>query len=550
MSGYRSPTQVWHDFTAERDPEDGVKEHWLPDSARPMSSSAKARLTEWYEAAKKPKVKEDGDQHPAFHDLIRLSLSATTAEVDRVGYLPPLVVEGVGKIVHCIYTTYLSGLSPDFSLFPIAYSRSAAACAFNIELQLGTLDPEHKQRALTYNALAMQANPSRLFTLTAVTNLRQIMFVRTSRASEGSDDFDVRYSIEYEVLDAGWELLLSIIRSTEWTGQFLPSLTCDGHSIEILEYLGAGVSSTVWTGQIKRDLSAVVVPGHWSNAPVVCKTFTQEDMFERELRTWVEIDRRIAASVTAAVVGSTSVPPPTRLIYRSSSRAQQQLAVRAHSLPSHSLSSSPSQSSKSSYPLHPPRHTLFFTPVGVRQLEDCKSQDAFRDMFSCLFGLRQLNIVHRDLTPRHFLRCDGDKSSASRGLFLIDFGFAVPLPESAEARQAFSVPFCGSSHFAPTPVLAELAKKVPLTYKPLLAHDLESLVKVCFARRFADDVESLRKLDSNDADKIYDFWVALESWIATAESRGCWLKALQHARNDEFDETRKAIELDFAPLVG
>jgi hypothetical protein len=182
-SAYLSPTERWRSFINGNDPEDGIERNWLPPSAGRMScGAAEVRLTQWFADLKDKK--EDRDQHPVFHELLRLSLPATAGAGDLSAgknKCAPLHLAGAGRIIHCINTAYLSGVSPDFSLFPSGYSRSAVACVFNIELQLGGLDPEHKFRAIDYNDRVMRANPARFFTLTAVTNLKDIMFVRTSR---------------------------------------------------------------------------------------------------------------------------------------------------------------------------------------------------------------------------------------------------------------------------------------------------------------------------------------------------------------------------------
>jgi serine/threonine protein kinase len=173
-----------------------------------------------------------------------------------------------------------------------------------------------------------------------------------------------------------------------------------------------------------------------------------------------------------------------------------------------------------------------------------------RDMFACVAALRQLDIVHRDLTPRHFLRCDNEALSASHGLFLIDFGFAVLLPLNDDDCQDREVTFCGSTYFAPTSLLQQLAAQPPPTfisppflYTPQLAHDLESLVKVCFACVYPDQLADLRRLDNKDTKSILQFWLQLEARLHTTQP--CWWSALQHAKRDEWDKARIEMEKNF-----
>ena len=557
-STYLSPTARWQVFTETHAAEDGSLCNWLPPSSgRMQSPAAEARLRQWFEQCK-GHVREDREQHPVFHELLRLSLPASAGAADPSqgrNQCVPLHVEGVGRIVHCINTGYLSGSSPDFSLFSKGYSRSVAACAFNIELQLGELDPDHKFRALDYNARVMTANPSRSFTLTAVTNLNKIMFVRTSREMEGSNDFVEQYSVDYDVLDLGWELLLSVIRDARWTGQFLPQLVCDGQQVDIVKYLGAGVCSRVWEGQIQPS-SGSATPAHWRQPiKIVCKTFVDEQLFTAELRIWEEIARR-RNSTSSSSAGNT----PTQLIYYSNYLPPNSPpAQRSHSLPSRLPSSSSSSASPSAIGAasSPPTRSvlspycLFFTPVGIRPVGAAsRSREFIEDMFSCVAGLRRLGIVHRDLTPRHFLRSNSDAHSASHGLFLIDFGFSQPLPLDRDDCGDLLVEFCGSTYFAPTSLLHQLAalprttfSSSPFTYSPQLAHDLESLVKVCFACANPDRVEDLRRLDNKDAKGIAAFWDRVEAWMSKAQP--LWKNAMDRARVDEWEAAKSAVEGNF-----
>jgi hypothetical protein len=172
------------------------------------------------------------------------------------------------------------------------------------------------------------------------------------------------------------------------------------------------------------------------------------------------------------------------------------------------------------------------------------------DMFSCVAGLRRLGIVHRDLTPRHFLHSDTDAHSASHGLFLIDFGFSLLLPLNEDDCRDLLVEFCGSTYFAPTSLLHQLAAlprttfiSSPFTYSPQLAHDLESLVKVSYACANPDHVADLRRLDNKDARGIAAFWDRVEAWMS--KSQPFWKKAMDHARTDEWEAAKCAVEANF-----
>jgi len=552
---YRSPTEVWHDFLTINPPLDASECSWLPTSTSKLAAQpVLALLQEWLNKRNERGVSEDRDQHSAFHRMLQVSLPASEASKDSntpANNLNPLSVPGVGLVHHCIHTGYLAKLSSDFSLIPVGRARTAANCAFNIELQLSTLDPIHKQRGVAYNEQVMLANPTRFSAITAVTNLEVIMFIRTARVEEGGP-LTTMHSIDFDVATAGWEILLEIIRKPEWTGQFLPDLTCLGQSVEIIQYLGAGVSSIVWSGQLVRQQTDNVAADHWSAQRIVCKTFKDRRLFDKELAVWTAINQRLALSAAAA-------QSATRLSLRESRTAEQQSQppARSQSVPQPSVSSSPSVSSASTSNPHPPRHTLFFTPVGVADNDEL-TLAMVGDMFACLSALRQLRVVHRDLAPRHFLRCasEAEKNSASRGLFLIDLGYAVLLPEpdSADATRPFLTTFTGSTHFAPTAVLAGLvqAKKdsTPFQYTPLLAHDLESLVKVCYVKQWPRAKDELEAIDMYKVDDIHNYWVDLERRMASPKARAVWLDALKTAREgddgdgDVVARTRAWIELD------
>jgi hypothetical protein len=186
--------------------------------------------------------------------------------------------------------------------------------------------------------------------------------------------------------------------------------------------------------------------------------------------------------------------------------------------------------------------------VGIRQLSaESRSVEGIKDMFSCVAGLRQLRIVHRDLTLRHFLRCDTDAHSASHGLFLIDFGFSVLLPPNRDDNLDLLVEFCGSTYFAPTSLLQQLAALPPatsispsFTYSPKLAHDLESLVKICFACVYPDRMAQLRCLDNKDANGIAAFWNSREAQMFKAGP--FWKQAMDYARMDDWEKAKGAVE--------
>jgi hypothetical protein len=113
--------------------------------------------------------------------------------------------------------------------------------------------------------------------------------------------------------------------------------------------------------------------------------------------------------------------------------------------------------------------------------------------------LRALRIVHRELCPRHFLTHEGR-------LFVNDFGFAQLLPE--DVSQAKEASFSGSSYYAPNSVLQVLAvsRSAFYPYRAAFAHDLQSLVKLCFADWNGGEKRRLKLLDRRAYTSILDFW--------------------------------------------
>ena len=73
--------------------------------------------------------------------------------------------------------------------------------------------------------------------------------MRTSREVEGTLQFQEQYTEECDVMTAGWEILLSLIRDARWTGQSLPGLIYEGQRVNVTKYLGAGFLSQVWEGK-------------------------------------------------------------------------------------------------------------------------------------------------------------------------------------------------------------------------------------------------------------------------------------------------------------
>ena len=150
---------------------------------------------------------------------------------------------------------------PDFALFPVSVnSASFGPCAFTVELQLPTLDSGHRGRCATYNTEMLDTNPNRSFALSAVTDLKSIMFLRTTRSTPSDAESALQhvYSDDLDVEQMGWDVLLKVLQQpSDWTGFFLPQMQFNGRPVRLLQYLGHGATS-----------AGVALPGGGSARPV------------------------------------------------------------------------------------------------------------------------------------------------------------------------------------------------------------------------------------------------------------------------------------------
>lgn len=97
-------------------------------------------------------------------------------------------------------------------------------------------------------------------------------------------------------------------------------------------------------------------------------------------------------------------------------------------------------------------YAIIYTPRG-KQLQRPITQHQFEMMFNCVLELKRLSIIHRDLTPYHFLTTTS--SSDEPIIFLIDFGSAI----FRENIQESDINYRGSVRFAATEILQYLKDK-------------------------------------------------------------------------------------------
>ena len=406
---------------------------------------------------------------------------------------------------------------PDCALFPVSVnSTSIAPCAFTVELQLPTLDTDHRARCATYNTKMLEANANRSSALSAVTDLRSIMFLRTTRSTPSGTESALQhvYSDDLDVEQMGWEVLLKVLQQPNlWTGFFLPELQFNSRAVRLESYLGHGATSQVWLGRVEG------APDSSNSAAsrteeLVCKVFQRDVAFDNERATWRDIGDREASLISSAM---------DRRLTQLASRPRLTLEGDCRS-----VAAAPSFGG-----------ALFFQPRGTARRRDAPAIESVRDLqdaFACLEWLRELRVIHRDLSPRHFLKFRSQ-------LFLIDFGFALLLRADADLSEESEeeVSFSGSSFYAPNSVLQALAVSRTAVYRAALAHDLESLVKLCFADCNAGEKKRLKLLDRRAYASILDFWRDCEQRMDGQVFGRRWADALKHARDNKLKETREAL---------
>ena len=374
----------------------------------------------------------------------------------------------------------------------------------------------------------LEANPSRLFALSAATDLRSIMFLKSTRGTPSATMVELQhaYSDDLDLEQLGWDVLLQVLlRPSDWTGFFPRQMQLTGRPVELLEYLGHGATSEVWLGQVK-GVPDPSNPDAIRMQQLVCKMFQRDAAFNDEKKTWEGICKREEALTGSAAATSNlrlrQLIERPRLVYVGEYRP-------------------PSRTSRSSSPAPSFFGVLFFEPHGEarhREHPAIKTAQDVQDAFACLEWLRALRVIHRDLSPRHFLR-----HGWTRGpLFLIDFGFALLLPVGGDlSQQSDEVRFSGSSLYAPNTVLEMLAADRNAAYRATFAHDLESLVKLCFADCLSSEKERLKEHDTRAYQSILDFWRDCEQSMDGQVYGKRWAEALQHARDNKLEETREAL---------
>ena len=523
--------EVWSGIQQRnRAPDGRAPGFWLPagGSIAACFPADAAELTRMLGVARKSST--EVAMYPHFVDLLCRSLPSSTADRifpsagDGLSACGGVKLTSEWKLLdtHRTQLNFADGhhRSPDFALFPVSVnSASFAPCAFTVELQLPTLDSGHRARCATYNTKMLDTNTNRSFALSAVTDLKSIMFLRTTRStpSDGASALEHVYSDDLDVEQMGWDVLLKVLQQPgDWTGFFLPQMEFNCRPVQLQRYLGHGATSQVWLCQVDgvTDQSNLLAG---RSQELVCKMFQRAGAFDDERATWEGIRKREASLTSSAAAAQDArlnqlISRP-RLILEGAYRPE---------APAPSFCGA-----------------LFFQPRGEarRHRDDAaiNSEQDLQDAFACLEWLRALRVIHRDLSPRHFLR-------HRNRLFLIDFGFALLLRVDADlSQESEAVDFSGSSFYAPSSVLQVLAVDRNAVYRAAFAHDLESLVKLCFADLNGSEKKRLKLHDRRAYKSILGFWDDCERRMDGQVFGLRWAEALKHARDNKLEETRQAL---------
>ena len=104
---------------------------------------------------------------------------------------------------------------------------------------------------------------------------------------------------------------------------------------------------------------------------------------------------------------------------------------------------------------NPKKLSIVYTPRG-QPLQHPFTRTQFAKMFGCVRELFNLGIIHRDLTPSHFMRAK--TSSGDENIFLIDFGSATFI-EEVDLNRYVHHDYRGSIYFAATSILDSIVNK-------------------------------------------------------------------------------------------
>jgi hypothetical protein len=147
------------------------------------------------------KLDENHHQHGIFEGVMNLLMSRSR------NYL----TEHDAFEKHHEPTSFFYGhnYKPDFVFVKKNMPCKSYYCSFLVELQLGSLNEDHKGRLLVYNIQVLESLPMRGFVISALTNLDQFILMKTQRVANHNmkDTYIHEESIEVNFWNRGIEFL-------------------------------------------------------------------------------------------------------------------------------------------------------------------------------------------------------------------------------------------------------------------------------------------------------------------------------------------------------
>lgn len=359
-----------------------------------------------------------------------------------------------GVIVNTKDSGYLDGQSPHISFFRHGHQ---LLLAYYVKLLIEVVKPRtrtrtrtkannrslllastaHLGRLIKLNGLVLEQNQERPYTLAALTDLREIVFIRSIRCADrkARHEFSSAYSLNDEGLKYFYSLLVDpncedLCGLCDTNFSYFDSSTETVKSFDIAKYLDCGATAHCY-------LSAT--------DSFVVKKYKTYRYYQQE---WE--------------------------ILRAMSERSQHL-IRLVGVDERRLS-------------------IITEPYGTRQLNEFAfGVDEIVQSFECMRALVANRIVHRDITPRHFL---WHVQQGRRTLVLIDFGCAVSNGQPCQ--------FSGSLHFAADSILLLNARNS--IYVASFEHDWESLMKMFTMRHGFGDKDLNKLFGLKQFQEIYNFW--------------------------------------------
>ena len=147
------------------------------------------------------KLNENGHQHNIFEGVMNILMSPLRKYLTKH--------DAFEKHHEPRSFFYLHNYRPDFVFVKKNMPCKSYYCSFLVELQLGSLNEEHKGRLLVYNIQVLESLPMRGFIISALTNLDQFIRMKTKRVANHNmkDTYIHEESIEVNFWNRGIEFL-------------------------------------------------------------------------------------------------------------------------------------------------------------------------------------------------------------------------------------------------------------------------------------------------------------------------------------------------------